>query len=940
MLSFILVRELFNLQIIQGQAYINNFKNRTTKTRVIKSTRGNIFDRNGVVLASNILSYSITFEDNGSYDSTREKNLTLNGTAYKTLKILSSNGDTLSNSFHIIVDENNEFAFDISEGFNLDRFRADIFGYPLIDDMKEEERTATAQDIMDRLSGSRGFSVILDGSAAYTPEELEAHGLPEQFTKQELLAIVIMRYQLSTNSFKKYMPSTIATNVSAISVAAIMEHKNELQGIEVVEDSVRQYLDDESVAPIVGYTGKASAEELEKLREDNPDYSNDTIIGKAGIEQYLELQLQGTDGQETVTVDNLGKVLTIDENTKEKPIAGNDVTLTLDSDWQSAIYKILKQRVAGILLSKIEPIKEFDYETVNDASQIKVPIYSVYFALVDNSVIDINKFANEDASDVEKELYIKFLRKQQEIFAQVSDRLLSSNAPAYMNENPEMQDYMDYICNNLLQDTLYIIQKEKVDTGDEKYIAYNKEGSISLRDFLTYAASQNWIDITKISLEGEYLDSTEVYQALSNYIIDYLKTDLNFSKLLYKYMINDDIVSGQELELVLYEQGILSKTDETYEKLASGAISAYDFMINKIYTLEIEPAMLALMPCSASCVITDCNTGDVIACVSYPGYDNNRLANNMDTDYYVKLALDQSSPFFNKATQQKTAPGSTMKLLTTIAGMQEKIIDDNTYINCTGKFDYVQPPINCWNINGHASIEIREAIEQSCNYFFNMIGFQLGKNGQNEFSEQQSLNMLQKYANLLGLDAKTGIEISEAAPQVSDSYAVPSYIGQGTHLYTTTELARYAAVLANSGTVYDLTLIDKVQTAEGEVIEDKDPVVHNQMNVPKNVWDDIHDGMHRVVQTHKQFDGLGVALAGKTGTAEQDIYHPNHGLFIGYAPYDNPQYAMAIRVANGYTSGNACLIANDVCNYIFNLKEPDQILTGYASSDVSETSND
>ena len=86
---------------------------------------------------------------------------------------------------------------------------------------------------------------------------------------------------------------------------------------------------------------------------------------------------------------------------------------------------------------------------------------------------------------------------------------------------------------------------------------------------------------------------------------------------------------------MLYEQGVLSKDDGSYEALASGSMTAYDFMINKIYTLEIEPAQLALEPCSASAVITDVKTGDVLACVSYPGYDNNRLVNNMDTDYYA-----------------------------------------------------------------------------------------------------------------------------------------------------------------------------------------------------------------------------------------------------------------------------------------------------------------
>ena len=94
---------------------------------VIKSTRGNIYDRNGEELATNVLAYSVTFEDNGTYDSTREKNLTLNGIAYKVLKILESNGDSISTGFHIVLDESGNYAFDVDEGFTLNRFRADIY---------------------------------------------------------------------------------------------------------------------------------------------------------------------------------------------------------------------------------------------------------------------------------------------------------------------------------------------------------------------------------------------------------------------------------------------------------------------------------------------------------------------------------------------------------------------------------------------------------------------------------------------------------------------------------------------------------------------------------------------------------------------------------------------------------------------------------------------
>ena len=939
-MSVVLVRRLFDLQIIQGEDYISKFQARTTKERVLKSTRGNILDRNGDILASNVLSYSLTLEDNGTYTSTREKNLTLNGVAYQVLQILHSNGDDITHSFHIVVDKNGEYAFDVAEGFTLNRFRADIYGQALIDDLKDEQKTATADQMMEFLTGSEKFSIVLSGDRAYTEDELTSHGLPLTLTKQEMLDIATIRYELNTNSFKKYMQVTIATNVSEKSVAAIMENKTGLQGIDVVEDSIRQYIDDESMAPILGYTGKASSEELTELRKQNPDYSNDAIVGKAGIEQYMELTLQGTDGKETVSVDNLGKVLKIDEDTKVEPVAGDDVQLTIDTDWQSAIYQILKQRVAGVLLTKIDAAKTFDYTYVTDASQIRIPIYDVYNALISNSVIDITKFSNEDASDIEKNLYAKFQQKQQRVFDTISTKLNGSNPPAYKDEDEETQEYLSYICNDLLRDTLGIISKDAIDTSDATYKAWTTDETISLKDYLTYATSQGWIDISSFSPEGEYLDSEEIYQALTAYIIDYLSTDTGFSKLLYKYMLQEDTISGQEICLVLYEQGVLDKNDDDYENLASGAMGAYDFMINKIYTLEIEPAQLALMPCSASAVVVDVKTGDVVALVSYPGYDNNRLTNDMDTDYYAKLALDQSSPFFNKATQQTTAPGSTLKLLSTIAGMEEGIIDEGTYIECTGTFDYVDPPINCWYKNGHGSLDIRTAIEQSCNYFFNMIGFQLGKVGDNEFSEVQRLNKLQEYASLIGLDRKTGIELSEATPKVSDAKAVPSYMGQGNNLFTTSELARYATVMATSGNVFKLTLLDKVMDPKGEVIQEYEPEIEDVVNISSNIWDVIHDGMRRVIQTHSQFDGLGVEVAGKTGTAELDLRHPNHGLFIGYAPASDPEYAVAIRIANGYSSGNACLIANDIFKYMYNLADKDSILTGIASTDTSDTSND
>ena len=944
-LSLVLIHRLFSLQIIHGQEYADNFSIMTTKTRTLKSTRGNIYDRNGQVLASNELSYSITLEDSGDYANNTERNRSLNGEIYKIIQIIESNGDTINSDFRISVDSSGNYSYDV-EGTTLLRFKADVYGHSYIEDLTADETNASAQQMVEAML--ERYEIPYDHSG-YKDTELKAAqeaGLPEQLTKEEALKIISVRYALSTTSFRKYIPVTIATDVSEDTVAAIQENKSLLEGVDVQEDSVRVYTDSIYFAPLLGYTGKVSSDELADLRTENPDagYSTTSIVGKSGLEKVLESTLQGKDGSEKVYVDYYGKVLQIDDDSQEDPVQGNNVYLTIDKDLQIACYKVLEQKIAGVLVANIQNIKSFKADENTDASTIPIPIYDVYYALINNSVLDIDHFTASDASETEQKIAAALERKQEEIFQKVDEQLTGSDTKPYKDLSEEMQGYVSYIVNDLLMDKTGILSETSIDKNDEMYKAWTKDETISLQEYLTYAASQNWIDISKFSDKNTYLDSTEVYQELSAYISDYLSTDQDFSKMLYKYLLLDDEITGKQLCTVLYEQGILSTDDEDYQNFKSGNLSSMDLMLRKISSLEITPAQLALDPCSGSVVITNPSTGETLACVSYPGYDNNRLSNNMDTSYYTKLALDKSSPFFNKATQQTTAPGSTLKLLSAVTGMMEGVIDDDTYFDCTGEFDLVTPSIFCWNKQGHGSLEITGAIEQSCNYFFNMVGFLAGKNSDGDFSENLSLTKLQKYASEFNLDKKTGIEISEASPHVSDSKAVPSYIGQGNHLFTTSQLARYATALATSGTVYDLSLLDKVTDSQGKTLKEYGSSVVNQMSdVPDNVWNDIHEGMRRVVLTHEQFNGLGVTLSGKTGTAELDIYHPNHGLFIGYTTSSDtsePEYSIAVRIANGYTSGNACLTANDILKYIYNLADEDTILTGYASSDTSNTSND
>lgn len=930
-LSGVLIHRLYYLQIIEGEDYRENFSIRTTKERTLKSTRGNIYDRNGNLLAYNELSYALSLEDSGSYDSNRQKSLSLNAEAYKIIKILEKNGDHLSQDFHIIIDENNEYVFDVS-GVSLMRFKADVFGEAYIDDLEPAEAEASAEEMMEYLVSEEKFAIIRK-EKPYTDEELEKYGLPKDLSKDELLRMVTIRYALALTSYQKYLGATIATDLSQESVAAINENKDVLEGVQIVEDTKRVYVDSLYFSSIIGYTGKASAEELAELQSQKTGYTSTSIIGKAGIEKVMETTLQGSDGKETVYVDNLGKVLKIDENSIIEPLPGNDVYLTIDKELQVATYKILEQRLAGILVSVIINTKTFDKTELADSSHIMIPIYDVYNAMIHNGVIDTAHFTQDDASSSEKALQSAYEQKQREVFDVIEQELTGETPTPYKDLSKEFQEYMSYIVNDVLMTSTGILDRSAIDGNDPVYLAWAKEEVISLKEFLTYAASQNWIDISMISDEDSYLDSTQVYNALADYIKGYLSDSLTFTKLLYKYMLLGDRISGKQICHVLYDQEILDKEDGEYEAFAAGQIGSYELMISKISKLEITPAQLALEPCSGSAVVTNPNTGEVLACVTYPGYDNNRLANDMDVSYYRKIYNDLSRPLYNKATQQTTAPGSTFKLVTTAAGLDEKVITSDSAFECDGVFDLTETPLSCWNSDGHGYLTVVNGIQESCNVFFCNVAYQLGIDEEGNFRDSLALQKLQNYAALFDLDKPSGIEISEVSPQVSDSFGIQTSIGQGTNLFTTTQLARYVSTLANRGTSYNISLLDRITDPSGNLIEDFTPEIQSQLTLSNDIWDSIQNGMRSVITNKPEFSQLDVKVSGKTGTAQESKTNPDHALFIAYAPSEQPKISLAVRIANGYSSTNAMLVGKDIIMYHFNLAEESEILTGKASMD-------
>ena len=926
----VLLYRCFNLQIVNGEEYLNDFILQIEKTRDISSTRGRILDRNGNVLAENELAYSVKIED--VFESSRNKNAKVNDVVYRLIKLIEKNGDSVITDFKIIIDEDGDYAYSV-DGTALLRFQADVLGYRTIDELSEEEKAMTAQELIEYLSRAKGFAI----GQYEDPENTKTPFVPGKgYTKEEWLQMVTIRYAMNLTSFRKYVGTTVATNVSAETVAVIMENSDQLDGVSIVEDTVRHYIDSKYFAHVLGYTGKISSDELAELNDQvvtegglEDTYTINDVVGKSGIEAYMETTLQGTKGSENVGVNNTGKVITILERKEAQP--GADVYLTIDKDLTEAVYNIIEQKLAGLVASKIINAKEFNLPENAKSSSIKIPIYDVYFAMINNNILDRKHFEAEDAGETEKAVYAAYLEYKQGVYDRLTYELTEGATP-YSKLSKEYQVYQSNIVSLLREEG--VIMKELVDDNDATQTAWAKEEVISLKEYLQYCIAMNWIDVSKLDLNDKYSDSTEVYDKLLEYTINAIDHTTEFQKRFYKYMLLNAKITGKQICMLLCEQQVVDIPAEDEEALYSGKLSAYQFMMNRINNLEITPAQLALDPCNASVVITDVNTGDVLAMVSYPGYDN-----NVDAEYYAQLNADKSSPQLNFATQYKAAPGSTFKIVSATAGLLENVINLQSRVNCVGTFTEITPSPRCWKISGHGYENVTSAIKDSCNYFFYNVGYQLATRT-GSYNEEAGLDTLSKYADLYGLTDKSGVEIGEYAPDVSTKDPVRSAIGQGSNSYTTVGLARYVTTIANSGTRYNLTLLDKTTDSQGNLLKEYHAGVRNQIDLPQEYWDAFHLGMRQVVENKKYFSDLAVNAAGKTGTAEQTASRPNHALFICYAPYENPEIAIATRIPFGYSSDYAAQFTRDIIKYYYGLAEEDDLITGTADTLDNAVSNE
>ena len=908
-----LVCRLFYLQILHGADYTQSFEESVTRKVSIPSKRGRILDRNGKVLAESVAVRNITIVDNTG--NTREENSRLNRIIQKTLQIMSENGEELAGDFGISWDGSG-YVYTCSGAEKL-RFLADLYGYPLTDTLTEEEKNSSAEDMVLMLADRYRVEKDMTSSAQSVM----------------LLNTVITRYRLSLNAFQKYLPTKMAVAVSDETVAAVMA-ESDLDGISISTDYQRVYTDSIYMSAVTGYISQISSEQLE---ENSDLYSAGDSIGTVGIEASMEDVLKGRNGYREISVDNLGREQS--ELSYVRPQDGNDVYLTIDADLQRNAYRILEKNIRDIILSKLtDSVTSFEITEDTDGSDILIPAADAYAAIL-NYVVDRDHFYADDASESElmmKGIFEAFLEGVRE---GIRSELTSGGTP-YADLSAEYREYASYIVRALYDRG--VLDAGLVDDGDEIYRDWTISGTASMRDFLYHAAASGWLDRELLGTSSD--DTDEIYSALTDYILDEPCSDYSFGNIVCKYICESGAASGEMVCRILIDQGITAPSESVREGLESGRYgTAFQYVRRLISTGELTPGQLNLYPFSGSIVVTDPSDGRVLALVSYPGYDCGRI---QERGYISGLAADPSRPMLNHSTQQRTAPGSTYKMVTAAAGISEGVIDAEETINCSGRFDKIDPSPACWLYpSGHGWQNLRGAIANSCNMYFYEVGYRLGELD-GEFDNDTGLEALAKYAGMYGLDRKSGVEIEEADPSVATRDVVRASIGQANNGYTTAALARYVAAVAARGDVYDLTLLDHAESPDGSTAEEYPSKSAGTASFSEDYWDSVTEGMRRVCASNSAFSSLQrtgddgsserIEAAGKTGTAQQASNMPNHALFLGYAPSEDPEIAIAVRIPNGYSSSYAARAAAQIMQYYF---DPDSLSGILTAEDIPNYEN-
>ena len=360
---------------------------------------------------------------------------------------------------------------------------------------------------------------------------------------------------------------------------------------------------------------------------------------------------------------------------------------------------------------------------------------------------------------------------------------------------------------------------------------------------------------------------------------------------------------------------------------------------NQKYEQEGKPSEIRELITGGAIVAINVKTGEPLCMASYPSFNLETYMEDFDT-----LLEAENTPLLNRALFGLYSPGSTWKPCMALAGLNEGFLGADTTITCTTIFEkYRSSGYAPGCVGGpHGALTVDQALTYSCNYFFFTVGDTIG------------IENIDKYAAMLGLGQPSGIELDEytgqvaspelksrlyAGQRVASWYAADTLlasIGQGLTLVTPIQLARYAAAIANKGTVYNCSILKSASSYDySESVYEREPDVLNQVEAKPGVWELIHAGMRGAVTNRwgtawEPFLNFEYEVAAKTGTTETGS-STNDAFFICFAPFSDPEIAVAVAIENGSKGANLGVMARDMLQYYFDF----QVSTQQTESELS-----
>lgn len=345
-------------------------------------------------------------------------------------------------------------------------------------------------------------------------------------------------------------------------------------------------------------------------------------------------------------------------------------------------------------------------------------------------------------------------------------------------------------------------------------------------------------------------------------------------------------------------------------------------------------------------VAVDVNTGEILAMVSRPAFDPTKFSRGLTKEYWDSLVQDENNPLRDRTIQEHYPPGSTFKPFTAIAALEEKLVKADQELKCGPTFRLGRRVYHDWRRGGHGMTNVYKAIRRSVDVYFYQIATML------------DIDKLAEYAHMFGLGQKTGIPLSRETSGLIPTKewklkrsgeewqlgeTVSCVIGQSYVLVTPLQLAMAYAAIANGGTLYRPHLIKEIFTNSGKILEEFKPEVVSKAKVSEETLTAIRKGLYQVANNPRGtafwYKGFGLQMSGKTGTAqvrsmsskelfskcEQMPYrNRNHGLFVGFAPFDNPQVAVAAVVEHGcHGSSAAAPVVRDILTTYMKKYQPE-----------------